>query len=83
MNRDHSLGFFAGLIGGIALGVACASRRQPSFRKLIAQKSRELKDIADSAVSLVEKSKETVMRQHDAVMNAIESGKKSYLKTAG
>jgi hypothetical protein len=87
MNRDHCLGFFAGLAGGLLIGITVLSRRKPSLRKLVVQRAHkrlhDLKDIADSAGDMVSRGKAAIERQSDAVRNAVESGKKSYFKTAG
>jgi hypothetical protein len=77
--KDNSLVFAAGLVGGMALGLAVASRRRQNWRRYLKDRSREgiegLRDLADTGSA-------ALTRQQKALRNAFEAGRRSYMKTA-
>lgn len=80
MKRDVSFAFFAaGVMGGVALGVAAGRRRQPTLRRFITDKSKEG---VDEFINLADKACIALARQQEAVRKAVVAARKTYLKTA-
>lgn len=79
MMKENSLVFAAGLVGGVALGLAVASRRRQNWRRYLRDRSREgvegLRDLADTGGA-------ALTRQQKALRKAFEAGRRSYVKAA-
>jgi hypothetical protein len=85
MNKDNSLAFFAaGILGGVALGMAFGPRSPKTLRQRVIDKSREgIREGIDELSELADTASAAFVRQQDAVRKAFEAGRKSYLKNAG
>jgi gas vesicle protein len=72
--------FILGAIAGAATALLLAPSSGEETRRLLAEKAREGKDLANDAAK---KGREFVDRQRDSLSTAIERGKEAYHRARG
>lgn len=89
MNRESVFAAFVGLGLGAGLALLFAPESGRHLRGRIAHRARgqarrlkhQAEELQESAANLVEQGKEHALKQRDGIVNAVEAGKRAYLKT--
>jgi gas vesicle protein len=91
MARDGLLRFLLGVGTGVGIGMLFAPRSGNKTRDLLQEKADEGKEylkrrnseLRDSASDIIERGKETIGRQKDALAEAVAAGKQAYGEARG
>lgn len=87
MEDDNKLSyFFLGLGVGVAVGVLFAPKSGEETRNLLRDKAgegaeyvkRRSTDLRDQAAGVIDRSKQTILKQKDNLSAAVEAGKQAY-----
>lgn len=87
MEDDNRLSyFFLGLGVGVAVGVLFAPKSGEETRSLLRDKAgegadyvkRRGTDLRDQAADVIDRSKQTILKQKDNLSAAVEAGKQAY-----
>ena len=87
MENDNKFSyFFLGLGIGVAAGILFAPKAGAETRELLIEKADEGKeflkkttdDLKESAASLVDRGKQTIAKQKEQLVAAVEAGKSAY-----
>jgi gas vesicle protein len=91
MARDGLLRFLLGVGVGVGIGMLFAPRSGNKTRALLQEKADEGKEylkrrnseLRDSATDIIERGKEAIGRQKDALAEAVAAGKQAYGEAVG
>ncbi|MGC4048472.1 MAG: YtxH domain-containing protein [Paludibaculum sp.] len=89
MNRDSIFAALAGLGVGAFVALLFAPQSGRHLRGRIVYRARgqarrlkhQAEELQETAANLVEQGKEQAIKQRDGIVNAVEAGKRAYLKT--
>ncbi|QOY89676.1 YtxH domain-containing protein [Paludibaculum fermentans] len=89
MNRDSILAAMVGLGVGAGLALLFAPESGHHLRGRLAHRARgqarrlkhQAEELQETAANLVEQGREQALKQRDGIVNAVEAGKRAYLKT--
>ena len=91
MTRDGLLKFLLGVGVGVGIGMLFAPRSGHKTRDLLKEKADEGQEylkrrnsaLRDSATDIIERGKEAIGRQKDALAEAVAAGKQAYGEAMG
>ncbi len=89
MNRDSIFAAMVGLGLGAGLALLFAPESGRHLRGRLAHRARgqarrlkhQAEELQETAAHLVEQGREQALKQRDGIVNAVEAGKRAYMKT--